>query len=118
MAQTNNANVQQSVDELTTRYQLDSDQVKEMYVIQERKERNLGEIESLKESNSPLFFQKKQAIRENTLGSIRRMLNEEQRLMLDQEKIAYRKETSEFIRQYRAEGKSKEEIELLLLERG
>jgi len=118
MAQDYSANVIQSTNDSSTRYQLDEKQKTQMFVIEERSERNLAEIETLRTSDYPLFLQKKQAIRKNTIGSIHRMLNAEQRLVLDQERLAYRIETSDLIRQYRSEGKNKSEIELLLLERG
>lgn len=118
MAQDYSANVIQSVNESSTRYDLDDKQRIQMFVIEERRERNLAEIETLRATDHPLFLQKKQAIRKNTTGSIHRMLTEDQRLVLGQEKLAYRIETSDLIRQYRSEGKNKSEIELLLLERG
>lgn len=117
-AQSNDANIQQTVQELSARYQLDEAQQKEMYTIQARQQRNLAEIEVLKESDHQTYLAKKRSIRVNTTHSIRRILTEQQRPILEQELVEFRKETSELIRQYRAEGRSKEEIEQLLLERG
>lgn len=118
MAQDYSANVLQSANEASTRYNLDTEQKSEMILIEERRERNLLEIESLKDTDYSLYLEKKKAIRKNSTGSVNRMLNKEQRLILDQERVAYRIETSDLIRQYTSEGKSKPEIKLLLLERG
>ena len=110
--------ITQAVNEQTALYDLTSDQQEEMTVIQERRFRNLDEIAVLEQSDYRLFLEKKRAIRLNTDGSIRRMLTEAQREIHNQQLIAYRQETSDLIRQYRQEGKSKQEIELLILERG
>jgi len=118
MAQDYSANVLQSTNEASTRYHLDAKQKTQMLIIEARRERNLAEIEFLKDTDYTLYLKKRKAVRENTVGSINRMLNKEQRAILDQEKIAYRIETSDLIKQYQSEGKSKSEISLLLLERG
>ena len=112
------AEITQAVSEQTALYNLTPDQQEEMGVIQERRFRNLDEIAVLEQSDYRLFLEKKRAIRLNTDGSIRRMLTEAQREIHDEQLIAYRQETSDLIRQYRQEGKTKLEIELLLLERG
>lgn len=118
MAQDYSANVLQSTNEASTRYHLDAKQNAQMLIIEARRERNLAEIETLKETDYTLYLKKKKAIRENTIGSVNKILNNEQRAILDQEKTAYRLETSDLIKQYKTEGKSKSEISLLLLERG
>ncbi|WP_367392517.1 hypothetical protein [Lewinella sp. LCG006] len=117
-AQERSATVEQAVQEQTTRYNLSAEQVAQMYVIEERRERNLQEIEVLRESNYRLYLEKKQSIRTHSEGTIRQVLHKDQRFILDQEQAAYRQATSNLIQQMRQEGKSKEEIELTLLERG
>ncbi len=112
------AEIAQAVSEQTALYDLTAEQQAEMLVIQERRFNNLDEIEVLRESDYKYFLQKRRAIRLNTDGSIRRMLSPEQRSIHDQQLIAYRQATSDLIRQLRQEGKSKEEIELIVLERG
>ena len=87
-------------------------------MIEERRERNLTEIEVLRESDYHLYLRKKQAIRTHIQGNIRQVLDKEQRLVLDQDVRQYRENTSNLIREMRQQGKSKEEIELMLLERG
>ena len=66
---------------------------------------------------SVLYLEKKNAVRTHSEGNIRQILHKEQRFILDQEQAAYRQATSNLIQQMRQEGKSKEEIELALLER-
>lgn len=118
MAQTRSASVEQAVQELNQRYQLNDQQIAEMYTIQERKERNLAEIAPLEATDYRIYLEKKRIIRTHTEGSIRRFLNEEQRQIQREEQMAYRRATSAMIKQLQAEGKDKEEIELLLLKRG
>lgn len=118
IAQERSATVEQAVQQQTTKYNLNAEQVTQMYVIEERRERNLQEIEVLRDTDYRMYLQKKQAIRTHAEGNIRQILHEEQRATLDQEQAAYRSATSNLIRQMRQEGKSKEEIELALLERG
>ena len=116
-AQERSATVEQAVQEQTAPYSLNEEQVAQMYVIEERRERNLQEIEVLRESNYRLYLEKKNAVRTHSEGNIRQILHKEQRFILDQEQAAYRQATSNLIQQMRQEGKSKEEIELALLER-
>ncbi len=117
-AQERSAAVEQAVQEQTARYSLSDEQVAQMYVVEERRERNLQEIEVLRESNYRLYLEKQQSVREHSEGTIRQILHKEQRFVLDQEQANYRQATSNLIQQMRQEGKSKEEIELALLERG
>lgn len=117
-AQERSVTVEQAVQEQTVRFELTPEQVEQMYVIEERRERNLNEIEVLRESNPRLYLEKKRTIRTHTDGTIRQILKKDQRYILDQEQAAYRNATSNLIRQMRQEGKSKEEIELAILERG
>lgn len=116
-AQNRSATVEQAVLEKTELYQLTDEQVKELYVIEERHERNLNEIETLRESEYLLFLQKRKVVVDHTNGSLRQILNEEQRQTFYQQEVAKRRTRSEDIRELRAAGKSKQEIELILLER-
>ncbi len=117
-AQERSAAVEQAVQEQTARYNLSAEQIVQMYVVEERRERNLQEIEVLRESNYRLYLEKKQSVRKNSEGTIRQILNKEQRFTLDQEQATYRQGTSNLIQQMRQDGKSKEDIELAYLERG
>lgn len=118
MAQDRSAAVEQAVQELNQRYQLNDQQLAEVYVIQERKERNLAEIAHLESTDQRTYLEKKRIIRTHTEGSIRRFLTPAQRSIQHQEQTEYRRATSKLIQQMQREGKSKEEIQLILLERG
>lgn len=118
MAQDRSATVEQGVHELTELYQLNDQQVEEMYTILERKERNLAEIAELEQSDYRIYLEKKGIIRKHTEGSIRRFLNDDQRRIQYQQQAEYRIATSNMIKELQAAGKTKAEIELILLERG
>ena len=110
--------IEAAVAEQAAHFELRADQVEQMYVIEERRVRNLTEIEVLRESDYRLYLVKKQAIRTHIQGNIRQILDKEQRITLDQDVRQYRETTSNLVREMRQQGKSKEEIELMLLERG
>ena len=118
MAQSRSTSVEKGVQELTQRYQLNDQQIAEMYTIMERKERNLAEIAELETTDYRVYLEKKRIIRTHTDGSIRRFLNEDQRQIQREEQLAYRRTTSDMIKKLQAAGKTKAEIELILLERG
>lgn len=117
-AQDRSATVVKAVEDLTVRYNLHQAQLEQMYVIMEREERNLAEIAPLQATDHREYLSRRQTIRRHTEGSIRRFLTQEQRLIQDRERAAYRLETSDLIKQYQRDGKTKSEIEELLLERG
>ena len=118
MAQSRSTTVEKGVQELTQRYQLNDQQIAEMYTILERKERNLAEIAELETTDHRVYLEKKRIIRTHTEGSIRRFLNEDQRQIQREEQLVYRRTTSNIIKEMQAAGKTKAEIELILLERG
>lgn len=117
-AQDRSSTIEAAVAERTAHFNLRPDQVDQMQVIEERRARNLEEIEALREEDYRLYLYKKQTIREHINGNIRQVLDKEQRVILDQDLRQYRQTTSNLIREMRQQGKSKEEIELLILERG
>jgi hypothetical protein len=110
-AQSQGPDVQQALTEAVNLYQLDSEQAVEMLKIQERHFSNLGEIESLRESDRPLFLQKKNSIRELTQASTRRLLNEQQISIYNQQLIERRKREAALKERLKMEGASKEEIQ-------
>ncbi|MEL6833976.1 MAG: hypothetical protein AAFP77_13370 [Bacteroidota bacterium] len=117
-AQDRSPAIEEAVARQTAHFELRPDQVEQMYVIEERRARNLAEIEVLRESDYRLYLQKKQDIRTHIDGNIRQILDKEQRMTLDEDLRQYRMTTSNLIRQMQEQGKPKEEIELMLLERG
>ncbi len=117
-AQDRSTAIEEAVAKQTTHFELRPDQVAQMYTIEERRARNLAEIEVLRESDYRLFLQKKQDVRTHTDGNIRQILDKEQRMILDEDLRQYRLTTRNLIRQMQEQGKPKEEIEMMLLERG
>ncbi len=108
--------IQQATDELVSLYQLDAKQAVKMQTIQERRQRNLAEIETLQDSDPQLYLIKKKNIRKGMEASIRMMLTAEQMPIFNQQQIERRKRDSEKIKSLRAQGASKEEIQMALLE--
>lgn len=106
--------VQATADAFAERYQLDADQAEKAYKIAERLHRNQAEIAPLQASNRSLYLQKKNAIREGTTASIRYLLTESQMPLLNAELIERRKQESKLIDRLKAEGASREEIQLAL----
>jgi hypothetical protein len=105
-----------ATDELTVAYNLSEEQVPQMYVIQERRFRNLSEIESLKTTDEALYLQKLKSIRLGTEASIERMLTPEQRPILNSERVERRKRAGNRIIEMERSGASKEEIQRALEE--
>lgn len=116
-AQAQAERIEEETTKLRQRYQLDEAQVVEMRRIQQRRFSNIEEIASLQQSDYDLWIQKRRAIRTNTEGSIRRMLHPEQLPVFDQYMTQRRIEDSNFIKEMQQQGKTKEQIELLLLGR-
>ncbi len=110
-AQSQGPAVQQALSETVNLYQLDSEQAAEMLKIQERHFSNLEEIESLRESDRPLFLQKKNSIRELTQASTKRLLNGQQISIFNQQLIERRKREAALKERLKMEGASKEEIQ-------
>lgn len=105
-----------ATEELTAVYGLSETQVQKMYVIQERRFRNLSEIESLKITDEALFRQKLKSIRTITEASIANMLTPEQKPILDRERADRRRSEAEKIKELQKNGASKDAIHQALLE--
>jgi hypothetical protein len=117
-AQTNNSNeVTQAVEELTALYGLDAKQVGQMEVIQQRRFRNLAEITPLQSTDREKYLLKLDALRLGTEASIHRMLNQEQLVILSQQKKERRIQESEIIKELKEKGLSSEEMRLIVIER-
>lgn len=116
-AQDTPSRAQSETATLTALYQLDEAQTTEMLRIQERRFNNQQEIEPLRTTDYRLYLQKRHAIRVNTDSSIRRMLSPEQITIFNDQQAQRRLADSQFIKEMLQAGKTKEEIELLVLER-
>lgn len=105
-----------ATEELTAVYSLDEGQVQKMLVIQERRFRNLAEIEPLKTTDETLYRQKLKSIRTLTEASMAHMLTPEQKAILDRERADRRRSEAERIEALKKSGASKEAIYEALLE--
>lgn len=108
------ADIQAATDAAVNLYQLDENQVEGMYKIQERRLRNLVEIESVKNSNEALYLQKKNAIRLGMEASIQRLLRDDQQSALRAQQLERRKAESALIQKMKQEGADKEAIQLAI----
>ncbi len=97
--------------QLTEKYKLTEKQQAEMLTIQERKYRNFGEIENLRESDPTKFIEKIRALKIGTDGSIQRMLNEDQLVIFRQEKAEFRKLKSTIYSELKSSGASQMQID-------
>ncbi len=105
-----------ATQELTAVYGLSEAQVQKMYVIQERRFRNLSEIAALKTTDETLYREKMKSIRNITEGSIAHLLTPEQKPILDRERADRRRSESEKIKELQKNGASKDAIHQALLE--
>lgn len=110
------AAVQQATDELAALYQLDDEQKAKMFTIQERHFKNMAQVEPIKNTDQKLYVQKKRAVRMGTDASTKRLLTEAQMPIFNEQQLERRKKESEIIKQMKANGASKEEIQLAILE--
>lgn len=116
-AQSNN-DAQVATDKLVKEYNLDQQQAARMLVIQERKVRNLKEVEGIKKTDEKKYRHKKRSIQQGTDASIRRLLNEEQMKVYQQNRMTWRKERADRIADLKDSGMTMEEIEDKLLDEG
>lgn len=110
------AEVRKTTDALVLKYNLNADQAKQMYKIQQRKNRNMAEIAGLQSSDMALYQVKSHNVQTGTWESIRRILNTKEQVEL------YRKTQGEIRGQRNAKRKeltkqkaTKEAIETAVL---
>lgn len=109
---------QEMTDELVAVYQLNDQQTTQMLVIQERKIRNLEEIETIKVSDNRKYRHKYRAIQQSTDASIRRMLSSEQMKVYQQRRAEWRKKRAARVLELKESGIELQELEDKLLEEG
>lgn len=114
-SQTNEKTAQEATEAMTSLYSLDETQVEQMMVIQQRRFRNLAEIESLKNTDEKLYRIKMRSIRKGTESSIKRILKPEQMPTFNAQVAERRKKESELVKEMKLKGASKEEIQTALL---
>lgn len=109
-------NAQKAADQLAGIYSLNAEQKAEMVTIQQRKARNLSEIQSLKTSDKATYIKKLKAIRYGTDASIKRMLNKEQMEVYYAQSKARRQKEADLMNKMKQEGASPEQIQAALAE--
>jgi hypothetical protein len=107
---------QQATEKYTQLYGLDEKQQADMLEIQERKLRNLAEIEPLKASDPTGYTLKLRSVQGGNHASIQRLLNEEQIKLFRQEQQRLREEKSNAYKVLKASGASQQEIERKMIE--
>jgi hypothetical protein len=110
------AQLDAAAQDLIGTYQLTEAQEAEAFVIAERRLRNQAEIAHLASADPKLYLQKKNAIRQGELVSIERLLNKDQLPILRQQMIERRKKESNLIQKMKAQGATREEIQLAVWE--
>lgn len=113
---TNKTPAQAATEKMTQLYQLDQKQQAEMLKIQERKYRNLAEIEPIKASNAPLYQRKIQSIQVGNNASFERLLNAEQKKTLRQQQLDLRNKKATANKEMKSAGASQQEIDQKMME--
>ena len=111
-----NPKVDKAANEMINTYNLDEDQAEIAFEIQERRFRNLAEIESLENTDKDLYRHKYKAIQKSTDASLRRILNEEQMAIYNQIQLDLRNERAAKTAELKEQGLSQVEIEETLFE--
>jgi hypothetical protein len=106
-----------ATEQLITKYGLNADQAKQMYAVQQRKQRNLSDIAPLKAGNIDQYLSKLDNLQKGTLANVRSVLRTKEQVELYQA-------TQKDVRNQRAAKRrelvqsnaTKEEIRIALLE--
>lgn len=116
-ASPNDAAIREATDKLVAKYTLNADQAKEMYTIQQRKQRNLSAIASLQTSNRSLYLAKLESLQKGTLSSIRRILRTKEQVELyNKTQTEVRNQRSVKRKELSTKNLSKEDMQAALLE--
>ncbi len=111
------ASAREAAEKLVAKYTLNADQAKQMYTIQQRKQRNFGQIESLKATDRSLYLAKLESAQQGTLASIRRILQTKEQVELYQKTQAeVRTQRAVKRKELTGQNLSKEDIKASLLE--
>lgn len=76
--------IRKATEALTAKYSLNADQAKQAYIVLVRKDKNLTQIASFKDSDPALYLAKVQNIQKGTLASIRRILHTKEQVEIYQ----------------------------------
>lgn len=107
----------EAAEKLAAKYSLNADQAKQVYTIEQRKQRNLAKIEPLKTSDRSRYLAKLESLQKGTLNSIKRTLHTKEQLDLFQSTQAdVRTKRAEKRKELLLAKSSKEDIQAVLLE--
>ncbi|MFN5366273.1 MAG: hypothetical protein ACK5CH_12735 [Bacteroidota bacterium] len=116
MTPADDASIRKVTEQLTEKYNLSADQAKQVYQIQQRKNRNLTEIAVLQQSNQAQYQAKVRNIQEGTLANIRRVLSSKEQVdVFQQTQAEVRGLRSAKRKEMTAQGASKEAVEAAVL---
>lgn len=104
-------NAQNAANELAIAYALDDAQKTEMMTIQQRKARNLTEIQSLKSTDRDAYIKKLKAIRYGTDASIKHLLNKDQMEVFFAKSKERRQKEADLMSKMKEAGATQEEIQ-------
>jgi hypothetical protein len=76
--------LRKATEALVSKYSLNADQAKQMYQIQQRKNRNMAQIAALQSSDIALYHTKWLNVQKGTWASIRRILNTKEQVAIYQ----------------------------------
>lgn len=107
---------QAATEKMTQLYGLDQKQQAEMLKIQERKYRNLAEVEALKASDPGLYVRKIQSIQYGNNTSFERILNKEQIKTLRQQQLDLRNKKAATFKEMKTAGALQPQIDLKMTE--
>ena len=104
------------VKKFTQTYDLNDAQVLKMITIQERRLRNLTEINNLRETDEKTYHQKRSAINKGTEISIGMILNTEQRTAFNATRVTIRQQKAIKSAELKEKGLTNEEIQIALID--
>ena len=107
---------QEATEKMTQLYSLNEKQQGEMLKIQERKYRNLAEIEALKASDPALYMRKIQSIQLGNEASFERILGAEQAKTFKQQQLQLREKKAVAYKEMKSAGASQQEIDKKMVE--
>lgn len=107
---------QTATEKLSQRYSLDQKQQAEMLKIQERKYRNLAEVEPLKATDPGQYVRKIQSIQAGNNTSFERIMNKEQVKVLRQQQLELRNKKATVYKEMKSAGAQQGQIDLRMAE--
>ena len=104
------------VQKYTQKYDLNEIQVEKMIKIQERRLKNLAEIQTLRDTDSKTFNQKRDAINKGSQTSVGMILTPEQLVVFNEVRVELRKQKAKKSAELKESGLSYEEIQIALID--